>query len=84
MTLATQYARALHQLVSEQPRSGSVYIKGLSEALAKRGHQKLLPQIMREYEKLAVMGERVERSRSVTPERERTRVLFELYKKLVA
>ncbi len=84
MTLATQYARALYSLVSENPKIGKEFLDGLRAAVTKRGHEKLLPQIAREYEKLESMSERIARASSVTPERERTRVLFELYKKLIA
>jgi F0F1-type ATP synthase delta subunit len=84
MTLATQYARALYSLVAEKPAAGKEFLAGLRTAVAERGHEKLLPQIMREYEKLEDMQERIVRAKAQTPEREHTRVLFELYKKLIA
>ncbi len=84
MTLATQYARALYSLVKENPKTGKEFLAGLRTAVLKRGHEKLLPQIAREYEKLEASDERIALANSVTPERERTRVLFELYKKLIA
>lgn len=52
------------------------------EVLRRRGHHKLARRILAEYEKLQVHRERSERQSAVTPERERTRVLLELYKKL--
>jgi hypothetical protein len=76
MYIATQYAKAL--FAAEKPS-----LKTLKEALARRGHQKLLPQIFTEYQKLMLQKERSLRFATVTPEKERTRVLFELYKKLV-
>jgi hypothetical protein len=84
MTLATQYAKALHQLVAAEPTKGKTFIKNLHITLERRGHEKLLRQIMQEYEHLETAKERVAAAKAVTPERERTRVLFELYKKLIA
>jgi hypothetical protein len=84
MNLATQYAKALHELMAEHPTKGKTFIHNLEATLTRRGHTKLLPQIMREYEREEVGAARVARAKEVTPERERTRVLFELYKKLTA
>ena len=83
MIIASQYARALHSLVKENPAKGKEFLHGLRSALKRRHHEKLLPQIYAEYEKLEVTHKRTQRAREVTPERERTRILFELYKKLV-
>lgn len=84
MILASQYARALHALVTENPKTGGEFLAGLRAALKKRGHEKLLPQIFTEYQKLAMAQTRSARAKEATPERERTRILFELYKKLIA
>jgi len=83
MTIAASYARALHQLVSTNPSKGSTYIANLRASLAKRGHLKLLPKIVSEYQKLDVGKERAARNSAVTPEKERTRILLGLYKKLI-
>ena len=79
MTLAAQYARALHE--SEAPDEAK--LKNLREALLRRGHEKLLPRIFTEYERLVEKKERLEEYKKVTPEKERTRILLELYKKLI-
>ncbi|TSC68586.1 MAG: hypothetical protein G01um101456_581 [Parcubacteria group bacterium Gr01-1014_56] len=84
MIIASQYARALYSLVKENPKTGKEFLTGLRAALKRRGHEKLLPQIFTEYKKLEVAGERRAQAQKVTPERERTRILFELYKKLIA
>jgi hypothetical protein len=76
MNIATQYAKALFSAKSPT-------LASFKDALKRRGHEKLLPQIYREYEKLALGRKRREQYTAVTPEREQTRVLFELYKKLV-
>jgi hypothetical protein len=82
MNIATQYAKALHSLVEENPKTGGEFITQLRAALKRRGHEKLLPQILRAYERLEVGKGRIQVATAVTPERERTRILFELYKKL--
>ena len=83
MTIAASYARALHQLVSSNGSKGATYIANLRASLAKRGHLKLLPKIVSEYQKLEIAGARAARSSAVTPEKERTRMLLGLYKKLI-
>jgi len=77
MELATQYARALYTLKTPD-------LNRVREALARRGHLKLLPRIWSELQKLQLHDERARRYNSVTPEQERTRVLLELYRKLIA
>lgn len=84
MILASQYAKALRSLVEENPTTGKEFLAGLHAALTRRGHEKLLPHILSEYEKLEMADKRTKRAKEVTPERERTRILFELYKKLIA
>ncbi len=79
MTLAAQYARALHE--SDAPEASK--LKNLREALLRRGHEKLLPRIFTEYERLVEKKGRLEEYKKVTPEKERTRVLLELYKKMI-
>lgn len=82
--IATDYAKALHALIQKNPGHGRTYLKNLQEALQRRGHLKLLPRIFAEYQKLQQKDERAERYAAVTPERERTRTLLELYRKLVS
>jgi len=84
MSLASSYARALFELSSKNESKGAEYLKGLKSALARRGHDKLLPKIYSEYELLALKGERSKAHSIVTPEQERTRILLELYKKLTS
>lgn len=76
------YAKALLELNN---RTSDVrLLKNLRGALARRGHQKLLPRIFAEYQKLLLAQKRSSMHREVTPERERSRVLLELYRKLIA
>ena len=77
MELSAQYAKALAQV--EKPSMAS-----LRAALERRGHLKLLPRIYAEYEKLQLLNERRKKQQEPTAEQERTRILLELYKKLVA
>jgi hypothetical protein len=83
MTIASSYARALHDLVTSEPGKSRVYIKNLHDSLTKRGYVQLLPQIVSEYQKLEVAAARSVRYAAVTPEKERVRVLLGLYKRLV-
>lgn len=82
MNLARQYAQALTELIQEDASKGKTYLANLKQILEKRGHEKLFPQILRQYETLETARERVAKAQEVTPERERVRVLFELYKQL--
>ena len=75
--LATDYAKALYELGEKHE-----HLQGLTEALKRRGHEKLLPQIFAEYKKLVLGAERLAEHKKVTPEKEQTRVLLELYNKL--
>jgi F0F1-type ATP synthase delta subunit len=75
--IAADYAKALYQLGEKAD------MKNLRTMLARRGHDKLLPQIYAEYEKLSVAAKRLEMHKAITPEKERTRILVDLYKKLI-
>ncbi len=79
MTIAAQYAKALY----ESQGQDQARLKNLRETLKRRGHEKLLPSIFSEYERLAEKHERLEGYKKTTPEKERTRVLLELYQKLI-
>jgi F0F1-type ATP synthase delta subunit len=84
MNLAYQYAKALHELIGEDGTEGKTYLENLKAALEKRGHEKLLPQILTEFENLEIAANRVAAAKAQTKEKEQTRVLFELYKKLTS
>ncbi len=75
---AAEYAQAIYDAGEK------VSVKHVREALARRGHIKLMPQIYREYEKLLLRRDRLEKHQKITPTQERTRILLELYKKLIA
>ena len=83
MTTASLYAKALHAALEEGKVNASGALKNLKEALARRGHQKLLPHIFNAYTRLEEQRTRSAMYKEVTPERERTRVLYELYRKLI-
>lgn len=78
-TLATQYAKALHRAHEEHPHKSTSLMQGLHKALERRGHLRLLSRIALEYEKLELRKRRVPKE---SPERERTRILLELYRHL--
>ena len=84
MTIAAEYAKALYALVEKNKEGGKAYLKNLRQALERRGHIKLLPQIFSEYKKLAMAHDRTELHKKITPENERTRMLLELYRKMTA
>jgi len=84
MTIASQYAKALYELVDKNEKEGGTYLKNLRQALERRGHIKLLPQIFSEFQKLETASGRAELHKKITPEGEQTRTLLELYKRLVA
>jgi F0F1-type ATP synthase delta subunit len=79
---AAYYARALFALIEKSPKKAATYLHNLDGVLKKRGHQKLLPKIFSEYQKLQLAKERTAQHRVLTPEQERTRTLLELYRKL--
>jgi hypothetical protein len=83
MTLQASYAKALRESVQNGKVSEKDAISNLKAALVRRGHQKLIPQIIAEYERILVREERSRKYKEVTPEKERTRVLYELYRKLI-
>ncbi|MEK7612945.1 MAG: hypothetical protein AAB449_02250 [Patescibacteria group bacterium] len=82
MILEQQYAQALHKARSSQGPATELFAN-LAAALKRRGHMQLLPRIVSAYQKIAAQETRLEEYTKVTPERERTRVLVELYTKLV-
>lgn len=76
--IATDYAKALFELGGTAARLSS-----LRAVLKRRGHEKLLPQIFAEYQKLQLGAKRLAAHKTVSEDQERTRALLELYKKLV-
>jgi hypothetical protein len=76
--IAADYAKALYEAGGT-----AAHLRNLRAALKRRGHEKLLPQIFAEYKKLALGAGRLAKHKEVTPEKERTRILLELYKKLI-
>lgn len=76
---AADYAKALYEV-----RATPEHLKGLKQALTRRGHIKLLPHIFAEYQKLELKERRLKKQKEITPEQERTRILLELYRKLVS
>ncbi len=88
MNYASYYAHALFDLVTRgegaSEQQGKQYLDNLKQVLARRGHQSLLPNIFAEYQKLVQRRERSSEYAKITPERERTRTLLELYRRLVA
>ncbi len=81
MKLEEMYAQALYGADTTEPKKA---LESLRQMLARRGHEKLLPRIFSEYQKLDLKKSRLALHAATTPERERTRVLLELYRKLVA
>ena len=82
MNLSQSYARALYDVSSKEDIQIPEMLKNLRQALMRRGHEKLLPRIFSEFEKLSLRDERLREYKTITPEAERTRVLLELYRKL--
>jgi hypothetical protein len=81
MKLEALYAQALNRSDLSQPKK---VLEALNRSLKRRGHEKLLPRIFSEYQKLVLHKERLEMHNATTPESERTRTLVSLYRKLVA
>jgi hypothetical protein len=84
MTIAEQYARGLHTLIEKNPKEAEGYLKNLKQALERRGHRKLLPQVFAAYRMLELAEKRSQAHRRITPGQDRTRTLLQLYKKLIA
>lgn len=82
MSISSDYARALFEAADAHPQKGTELLKNLKLLLARRGHSKLLPRVLSDYEKLFMREERAKRYARVTPDQERTRILLELYRKL--
>ena len=83
MPIAVVYAKALRE-ASRSDANPKTLLTNLHAALERRGHQKLLPAILTEYEKLELAEERSKKRSTITPESERNRTLLELYRRLVS
>ncbi len=83
MNAAAEYAKALRE-ASQDHGNAKALLANLRAALERRGHQKLLPSILNEYEKLELADARSKARSAVTPESERNRTLLELYRRLVS
>lgn len=77
--LAKDYAQGIYQLGAKKE-----HLAGLKKVLERRGHEKLLPQILAEYEKLVEHDARLQKHKEETPDQTQTRILLELYRKLTA
>ena len=84
MNPAVYYAQALFELGEAHPEHAQLYLKNLRLALKRRGHEKLLPRIWGEYQKLELKRSRVEKHKETTPQMERTDKLLQLYRRLIA
>lgn len=83
MTAEQQYAVALYDLVLAHPEKSEEYLANLKKTLTQKGHQKLMTRIFAEYQTIIEKKERSKTYAVVTPEGERTRVLVELYRRLI-
>jgi hypothetical protein len=77
--LATDYAKALYVLGGKKE-----HLAPLKAILARRGHTRLMPGILAEYQKLILRDERLAKHKAESPKQAQTRHLLELYRKLTA
>ena len=84
MNTALYYATALYELIQTNPGESRRYLKNLRAALARRGHEKLLPRIFAEYQKLDLGARRAAAHREITPQMERTDRLLQLYRRFIS
>ena len=80
MTIAGQYAKALY----ETKAPGAKALKNLGVALRRRGHHKLLPRVYAEYQKLLLRESRRTRAQSPNQRQRQTKILVELYRRLIS
>lgn len=71
------YAQGLYELGGKQE-----HLAPLIKILERRGHLKLLPQILAQFQKLGEHDARMARHKKETPEQAQTRILLELYRTL--
>lgn len=75
--LSRDYAQGLYELGGKEE-----HLAPLKKVLERRGHLKLLPQILAEYRKLGERDARMARHKEESPEQAQTRILLELYRTL--
>lgn len=75
--LARDYAQGLYELGGKPE-----HLAPLIKVLERRGHSKLLPQILSEFQKLEEHDARLKKHKEETPEQAQTRILLELYRTL--
>ncbi len=84
MNPAAHYARALFELVEKTPNNEAVFLHNLVSVLKRRGHGALLARIFSEYQKLELQKKRTAGRSKTSADERRTKVLLELYRKLIA
>ena len=84
MKLSQQYAHALFALRQEMPEKSKAHLEGLVRTLQSKGHTKLSPNILFEYQAILEKKDRSARYGEVSTEGERTRALVELYRVLAS
>lgn len=75
--LSRDYAQGLYELGGKEE-----HLAPLRKVLERRGHLKLLPQILAHYQKLEERDARIARHKEESPEQAQTRILLELYRTL--
>lgn len=75
--LSRDYAQGLYELGGKEE-----HLAPLRRILERRGHLKLLPQILAEYKKLEEHDARLKKHKEESPEQKQTRILLELYRTL--
>lgn len=75
--LSRDYAQGLYELGGKPE-----HLAPLREVLKRRGHLKLLPQILVEFEKIREHDARIAKHKEESPEQAQTRILLELYRTL--
>lgn len=75
--LSRDYAQGLYELGGKPE-----HLAPLKKVLERRGHLKLLSQILAEYQKLEEHDARIAKHKKETPQQAQTRILLQLYRKL--
>lgn len=75
--LARDYAQGLYELGGKPE-----HLAPLKKVLERRGHLKLLPQILAEFQKLKEHDARLAQYKKESPEQAQTRILLQLYRTL--
>lgn len=77
-TLAAQYARAIYEAHEESATSDAEFIANVMQALKRRHHAKILPQILEEYRKYEMAAEAQGLTLRLAQESERQKALAAL------